>query len=393
MEIHHKVHDLKEVVMCERKSFPFEHMLVFPGNPFELPEAIWSYAYTDGEPISVTMLGMKTLAEKQIAMRGNAKILRKPAEPLVKVDTRIKHEHEAPHMTGEAAQPIAGASTDMPEPGDAVEQKLYTKYKCDLWVHRAHKKGIFMHPHKHEMLQQPCFTVKHEQEATQHYGTGSVPLKVEADGSLTVGHSLMKPKNDGVANSRAENNPSHSLLKRKNADCLRLDDDFYISKAEDDSDAPSLRNEDEDTTSDSQVKKEMELDDSSSELDPYAKASLEAMRQRNTRKKQAAVDKKKAETLLKRPAGLKHAVLKKPAGLKHVLLGKHKVEKKCITKPTKSIDKPKCIHSRAPKILPTGWKIDKKVYDDGRSTKIYVSPDGKRFDRWSHVQAHGKVRK
>ena len=86
-------------------------------------------------------------------------------------------------------------------------------------------------------------------------------------------------------------------------------------------------------------------------------------------------------------------MLKKRAGLKHALLGKHKVEKKCITKPTKSIDKPKCTHSRAPKILPTGWKIDKKVYDDGRSTKIYVSPDGKRFDRWSHVQAHGKVRK
>jgi hypothetical protein len=393
MEIHHKVHDLKQVVMCERKSFPFEHMLVFPGNPFELPEAIWSYAYTDGEPISVTMLGMKTLAEKQIAMRGNAKILRKPAEPLVKVDTRIKHEHEAPHMTGEAAQPIAGASTDMPEPGDDVEQKLYTKYKCDLWLHRAHKKGVFMHQ-QHEMLQQPCFTVKHEQEAAQHFATGSVQLKLESDGSLTVpsiGHSFMNPKNDGVANSKAEQR--HSLLESKRNDNMQFDD-FANSNAEDDSDAPVLEDEDEDDTPDSQaIKKSMDRDDSSSELDPYAKASLEAMKQRNTRKKQEAVDKKKAEALLKRPAGLKHAVLKKPAGLKHVLLGKHKVEKKCITKPTKSIDKPKCTHSRAPKILPTGWKIDKKVYDDGRSTKIYVSPDGKRFDRWSHVQAHGKVRK
>ena len=39
MEIHHKFHDLKQVVMCERKSFPFEHMLVFPGNPLELPHS------------------------------------------------------------------------------------------------------------------------------------------------------------------------------------------------------------------------------------------------------------------------------------------------------------------------------------------------------------------
>ena len=127
-------------------------------------------------------------------------------------------------------------------------------------------------------------------------------------------------------------------------------DDFANSNAEDDSDAPALEDEDEDDTTDSQAKKSMDRDDSSSELDPYAKASLEAMKQRNTRKKQEAVDKKKAEALLKRPAGLKHAVLKKPAGLKHALLDKHKVEKKCITKPTKSIDKPKCTHSRVPKI-------------------------------------------
>ena len=321
-EIHHKVHELKQVVLCERKTFPYEQLLVFPSNPVELPEHIWSYAYGDGEPISVTMLGIKTVAEKSVAMRSNAKILRKAAEPSARADR-----------------------------------------------------------------------IKQEQEATQHFATGSVPLKLEADGSLTVpspGHSLLKPKNDGVANSKAENNPSHSLLRRKNADCMRLDDDFANSQA-DDSDAPSLKNEDEDTTNDSKVKKAMELDDSSSELDPYAQASLEAMRLRNTRKKQENADKKKAEALLKRPAGLKHDVLKKPAGLKHDLLGKPKVEKKCITKPSKSIDKPKCTHSKTPKILPSGWKNDKKIYDDGRSTKIYVSPGGKRFDRWSHVQAHVKA--
>ena len=256
----------------------------------------------------MAMLGMKTLAEKQIAMRGNAKILRKPAEPVVKVD-KIKYEHEAPHMTGEAAHPIAGASTDMPEPGDDVEQKLYTKYKCDLWLHRAHKKGVFMHQ-QHEMLQQPCFTVKHEQTAAQQYARGSVPLKLESDGSLTVpspGHSFMNPKNDGVANSKAEQR--HSLLESKRNDNLRFDCDFGNSIAEDDSEAPGLKEEDEDDTTDSQAKKLMDLDDSSSELDPYAKASLEAMKQRNTRKKQESVDKTKAEALLKRPAGLKHAVL------------------------------------------------------------------------------------
>ena len=158
--------------------------------------------------------------------------------------------------------------------------------------------------------------------------------------------------------TKRQNKVIHCWKAREMITCV--DDDFANSNAEDASDAPVLKDEDEDDTTDSQAKKSMDRDDSSSELDPHAKASLEAMKQRNTRKKQEAVDKKKAEALLKRPAGLKHAVLKKPAGLKHALLDKHKVEKKCITKPTKSIDKPKCTHSRVPKILPTGWKTDRK---------------------------------
>ncbi len=78
---------------------------------------------------------------------------------------------------------------------------------------------------------------------------------------------------------------------------------------------------------------------------------------------------------------MKNEVLKKLAGLKHELLGKPKVEKKCITKPTKSIGKPKCTHSRKPKTMPKGWKTDRKIYDDGRCTKV------------SHVEAHLKANK
>ena len=119
-----------------------------------------------------------------------------------------------------------------------------------------------MHPRKHEMLQQPYSSVKQD---AQHYATGSVPLKLEADGSLTV------------------SSIGHSLMQSKRAPSNFLDDDFANSKAEDDPDAPFLKHEE--TPNDSPVKKEIDLEDSSSEVDPYAQASLEAMRQRNTRKK------------------------------------------------------------------------------------------------------------
>ncbi len=143
-EIHHKVHELKQVVLCERKTFPYEQLIVFSGNPLELPEDIWSYAYGDGEPISVTMLGLKTIADKQVAMRSNSKLLKKGALPPANVN-KIEQEQEASPRAEEAAQPIAGASTDMPEPGDPVEQQLYTKYKCDLWAHRAHRGSLCTH--------------------------------------------------------------------------------------------------------------------------------------------------------------------------------------------------------------------------------------------------------
>ena len=107
---------------------------------------------------------------------------------------------------------------------------MYTKYKLDLWVHRAQKRGILMpsdssmssgHPLKHEVLQPQASSFK--QEAPQHHAAGSVPLKVEADGSLTV-----HPRGP-------------SLLMPKNADCLRMDDDFTDSVEEENPDASSLK--------------------------------------------------------------------------------------------------------------------------------------------------------
>ncbi len=67
-------------------------------------------------------------------------MLDKSSVPSANVN-KIKKEQDASPRAEDAAQPIDGASADMPEPGDPVEQQLYTKYKLDLWVYRAQKKG------------------------------------------------------------------------------------------------------------------------------------------------------------------------------------------------------------------------------------------------------------
>ncbi len=92
--------------------------------------------------------------------------------------------------------------------------------------------------------------------------------------------------------------------------------DAMINEADEDED------EDEDDTPDSQaIKKSMDRDDSSSELDPYAKASLEAMKQRNTRKKQEAVDKKKQKLCSKGHSWIAACCAQKACWLEACLAG------------------------------------------------------------------------
>ena len=43
-DIHDKLLDLKQVVMCERRTFPLEYLKCFPEDPRDLPAEIFPYA-------------------------------------------------------------------------------------------------------------------------------------------------------------------------------------------------------------------------------------------------------------------------------------------------------------------------------------------------------------
>ena len=60
-------------------------------------------------------------------------------------------------------------------------------------------------------------------------------------------------------------------------------------------------------------------------------------------------------------------------------------------KPEKPSGKSKCTQSKKPKKMPKGWTKRDKVYDSGRVTKVFVSPDGQTFDRWSQVETYLKA--
>ena len=64
-DVYDKLQDLKAVVACERKSFPFQHITTFPEHITDLPAEVLDYAYADGPPVVVELPGIKTIADKK----------------------------------------------------------------------------------------------------------------------------------------------------------------------------------------------------------------------------------------------------------------------------------------------------------------------------------------
>ena len=71
-EVYDKLQDLKAVVACERKPFPFQHITTFPEHITDLPPEVIAYAYADGPPVVVELPGIKTIAsKKKMPLRSN----------------------------------------------------------------------------------------------------------------------------------------------------------------------------------------------------------------------------------------------------------------------------------------------------------------------------------
>ena len=102
LEVYDKLQDLKAVVACEKKSFPFQHITTFPDHITDLPPEVIDYAYADGPPVVVELPGIKTIADKKMMpLRSSSGLLkgdnsRHRTKPL----TGIKQE-QPPSTCGE----------------------------------------------------------------------------------------------------------------------------------------------------------------------------------------------------------------------------------------------------------------------------------------------------
>ena len=266
LEVYEKLQDLKAVVACEKKSFPFQHITTFPEHITDLPAEIIDYAYADGPPVVVDLPGIKTIADKKkMPLRSNNGVMKgDKSRHRTKSLTGIKEEQPPPPV-----ERFAGS--DMPRPDDPVECQLFTKYKSDLWRHRL-------------THTEPIAATHDQAEAPIKKDHGSLGMKMEADGSVTL--------------------------------CPRLGN-VAIKKEQ----SPPLQNE----QSDDDDARKIEQSGDGGTLDPWAQAALKAIGQRNAGKAAAAKGKQAAKAAAKAAAKKAGKPLKVAAKAKQAVKVKEQV--------------------------------------------------------------------
>ena len=235
LEVYDKLQDLKAVVACEKKSFPFQHITTFPEHITDLPAEVIDYAYADGPPVVVELPGIKTIADKKkMPLRSNSGLLKgDKSRNRTKALTGIKEEQPPPHV-----ESLAGS--DMPRPDDPVECQLFTKYKSDLWRHRL-------------THTEPIAATHDQAEAPIKKDHGSLGMKMEADGSVTLCPRL---GNDAIKKEQSGDGDAGNVPKNEQSD---------------DGDAGKIEQSGDGGT-----------------LDPWAQAALTAIGQKNAVKAAAA---------------------------------------------------------------------------------------------------------
>ena len=74
-EIYCKLQELKNCVVTCRKSYPFEHLIIYPQHINDLPQHMWQHAYSAESPLEVELPGVNLVADR-IPLRKNSKLLK-----------------------------------------------------------------------------------------------------------------------------------------------------------------------------------------------------------------------------------------------------------------------------------------------------------------------------
>ena len=271
-ERYNKLQELKKCADTEKKSYPYDHLLIYPPNINDLPQHMWQHAYAAEAPLVVELPGVNLVADR-IPLRSNAKLLKdspsadQAARAVVgNSHAHIPKGHDIPALaaSSNAGQHVAANVPQAASQGivlndnDPEEVALHAKFQADLWKIRATKLGLL---------------------GTSPPKTKQEPLtiKKEADGSFVVGQTC-------TGEPGAADHTGHIGYKPKNNN---LDQAVGVEV--------DLHGDQDKVAGDQDKAAGHE-----SALDPFSQAALKALQKRNAQKR-------------KNSAGKKHGLKKKPA--------------------------------------------------------------------------------
>jgi hypothetical protein len=136
-----KLGDLKQCVEAERKGYPLEHLLTYPATPQELSGEMFKYAYGDAQPIFMHLSGINVVAEHNIPLRKNSKLLKGSKSPPPDVSdsfSSLKREvagEDTPTLKlehREGSLPSVKATLKACKVEDSDEEALLLEYQAKL---------------------------------------------------------------------------------------------------------------------------------------------------------------------------------------------------------------------------------------------------------------------
>lgn len=148
-EIYQKLQDFKLCFTSERKSYPLQHLCVYPDTPQELSEDMFKYAYDAEQPTTVHLPGFNNVGENHIPLRKNSKLLTRGSKNATPKDVdcavHIKNERKSadaitivPQASGSAR--VVVKSEPFESIQDSDEELLVLEYKTKLAKLRKDKK-------------------------------------------------------------------------------------------------------------------------------------------------------------------------------------------------------------------------------------------------------------
>ena len=254
-EVYRKLQDLKQAFISERKVFLHEQLPQFPEHATDLPEHIFAEAYPgpDDPPTKIVLRGIHQVAAA-IPLRSNSKLLNARGASRVDVhDAFVRAKTEPPASPSSSVKLPPQSSSPHDDP---CEMALYNEYHQKLAELRRVKS-----------LEQPLVNPVQPQPVS---GLITLTIHRASDGVLKAETTMADATETPDARVKSEE-PKEALRAKPEPVAIGIED-----------------------------------------LDPYTRAAIESLDARNHKKKLGAADKRKSETLMKRPAAAELTKVEQP---------------------------------------------------------------------------------